>query len=145
MLELTIQDDRFDFCSTISTALKQAQSELQSISETIDSLKGLTPECDKLDYILAASFGTLCGILDIFLVGKPGESPIGNISDKWFAERTMDFAKCCGWKGRGENQKLTQICFHVTDLLSFAPLPFLCNLADIPTGLSVSFSMLHMS
>ena len=28
VLELTIQDDRFDFCSTISTALKQAQSEL---------------------------------------------------------------------------------------------------------------------
>ena len=34
VLELTIQDDRFDFCSTISTALKQAQSELQSINET---------------------------------------------------------------------------------------------------------------
>ena len=101
VLELTIQDDRFDFCSTISTALKQAQSELQSINETIDSLKGLTPECDKLDYILSASSGALCGILDIFLVGKPGESSIGNISDKWFAERTMNFAKCCGWKGEG--------------------------------------------
>ena len=40
--------------------------------------------------------------MDVFLVGKPGESPIGKLTDKWFANRTMDFAKLCGWKGQGE-------------------------------------------
>jgi len=55
----------------------------------------LRAECDKLDYILAASSGALCGVIDIFLVGKPGESPIGNLTDKWFANRVKDFAKLC--------------------------------------------------
>lgn len=59
----------------------------------------MTPECDKLDYILSASSGALCGIMDVFLVGKPGESPLGDITDKWFANRTIDFAKICGYTG----------------------------------------------
>lgn len=52
-----------------------------------------------LDYILSASSGALCGIIDVFLVGKPGESPLGDITDKWFANRTIDFAKICGYTG----------------------------------------------
>ena len=47
--------------------------------------------------IETASSGALCGIMDIFLVGKPGESPIGDLTDKWFAERTKSFAKLCKW------------------------------------------------
>ncbi len=39
--------------------------------------------------------------MDIFLVGKPGESPDGQITDKWFADRTKDFAKKCKWTGEG--------------------------------------------
>ena len=65
------------------------------MNETVDSIKGLKPDCDKFDYILATSSGALCGIIDIFLVGKPGESPLGNITDKWFVARTIDFAKLC--------------------------------------------------
>ena len=106
VLDLTIQNDRFDFASSISTALEQADLELQTLDETIDSVNGLKPECDRLDYILAASSGALCGIIDIFLVGKPGESPLGNITDKWFEARTMDFAKLCGWKGDGEKSAI---------------------------------------
>lgn len=53
----------------------------------------------KLDYILFASLGALCGIMDVFLVGKPGKHPLGNITDKWFANRTIDFAKICGYTG----------------------------------------------
>ncbi|MCQ2147917.1 MAG: hypothetical protein MJZ16_10415, partial [Bacteroidales bacterium] len=41
----------------------------------------------------------ICGIIDVFLVGKPGESPLGDITDKWFENRTRDFAKLCGWNG----------------------------------------------
>lgn len=112
VLELTVQEDAFDFTSSISTALQQAQFELQTLNETIDSVNNLKPECDKLDYILAASSGALCGVIDVFLVGKPGESPLGNITDKWFAARTMDFAKLCGWSGGDEKSAIRWLEKH---------------------------------
>ncbi len=87
LLELGINEDRYEFASDIKTALAGAEGELSAITnkleESISSLKKLTPECDKTDYILAVCSGAICGILDIFLVGKPGESPIGDITDKW--------------------------------------------------------------
>ena len=94
-LDLSIDDNGFGFATSIDDALAQAEAELLVLNETIDSLKELKPNCDKLDYVLAASSGALCGVIDIFLVGKPGESPLGDITDKWFANRTMDFAKLC--------------------------------------------------
>ncbi len=98
LMELSVSDGHFDFSSTISSALSNAELELSSIEETIDSIKVIKPECDKLDYILSASSGALCGIIDVFLVGKPGESSIGDLTDKWFADRTIDFAKLCGYR-----------------------------------------------
>lgn len=95
VLDLSVKDDGFNFATSISNALVQARSELVVLNETVDSIKAMNPNCDQLDYVLAASFGTLCGIIDIFLVGKPGESPLGNVTDKWFDARTMDFAKLC--------------------------------------------------
>ncbi len=104
--EISITGDHFEFASSISSALESAETEetflLEKISESEETIRSLTPDCDKLDYILSASSGALCGLIDIFLVGKPGESPIGNITDKWFGERTKDFAKLCGWK---DNEK----------------------------------------
>lgn len=102
LLDLSITENDFEFATSITSALNQAELELQSIDETIESIKVLRPECDKFDYILAASSGALCGLIDIFLVGKPGESPIGDITDKWFADRTKDFSKLCGWKDNGD-------------------------------------------
>lgn len=63
------------------------------LTETLETIRLLTLECDKLDYVLSASSGSLCGIIDIFLVGKPVESPLGDITDKLFAKRTIGFAK----------------------------------------------------
>lgn len=99
ILDLNIDDDRFGFATSIDEALAQAEVELVVLNETVESIKELKPQCDKLDYILAASSGALCGVIDIFLVGKPNESPLGDITDKWFANRTIDFAKLCGYKG----------------------------------------------
>lgn len=103
LLELGINENGYKFASDIRTALSTAEGELEVVSskleESLDSLKKLTPECDKTDYILSACSGALCGVIDVFLVGKPGESPIGEITDKWFANRTEDFAKLCGWTG----------------------------------------------
>lgn len=81
ILEMTAGESSFEFANNIETALSSAEAELfeieTRIAETEDTLKSLTPECDKVDYILSAASGALCGIVDIFLVGKPGESPIG--------------------------------------------------------------------
>lgn len=103
LLEISDDENSFKFNSTIQDALEQAYLEIDSINETVDSVKILKPECDKLDYSLAVGSGALCGILDIFLVGKPGESILGNFTDKWVENRTKDFAKMCGWDG--ENSK----------------------------------------
>jgi len=94
-LDLSIDDGGLGFATSLDDALVQAEAELVVLNETVESIKELKPQCDKLDYILAASSGALCGVIDIFLVGKPGESPLGDITDKWFADRTMDFAKLC--------------------------------------------------
>ncbi len=102
LLEMDVVDDEYYFPSTICNAIIDADAELkildEQIAETEETVKSLTPECDKIDYILSASSGALCGIMDVFLVGKPGESPLGNVTDKWFANRTVDFAKLCGYK-----------------------------------------------
>lgn len=103
LFELNIENDRCIFPNTISDAIIDANKELKDLedklNETLETIRLLTPECDKLDYILSASSGALCGIIDVFLVGKPGESPLGDITDKWFANRTIDFAKICGYTG----------------------------------------------
>ena len=103
LLQLGINENGYEFASDIKTALSSTQGELEVVSskleKNLDSLNKLTPECDKTDYILSACSGALCGVIDVFLVGKPGESPVGEITDMWFANRTEDFARLCGWTG----------------------------------------------
>ncbi len=99
ILSMTINNESFEFNSTIQSSLENAEDELIKINETIESIKSLKPQCDKLDYALAASSGVLCGIIDIFLIGKPGESRIEEITDKWFEEKVNDFARLNGWSG----------------------------------------------
>ena len=111
ILEIDVTDDGYNFASSFETALTVAENEMQSFKETISSIESLRPNCDKLDYALAASSGVLCGIIDIFLVGKPGESPVGNVTDKWFANRTATFAKFCGWEGKGDDSLSSAIRF----------------------------------
>ena len=104
-------DDGNVFNSYIKSAVSQAEIELLTLDESIESIKSIKPNCDKTDYVLAASSGAICGIIDIFLVGKPGESVLGGITDKWFEKRTCDFAKLCGWKGNDKNPVKSAIGF----------------------------------
>ncbi len=101
LCELDALDGKYKFKNTIVDALSEAETELTALndhlSETLETINNLTPQCDKWDYILSASSGALCGLMDVFLVGKPGETPLGDITDKWFADRTVDFAKFCGY------------------------------------------------
>ena len=107
LLEFVVDEQKYNFPNTISEALIDANDERinleEQLCETLETIKALTPECDKYDYILSASSGALCGIIDVFLVGKPGESPLGEITDKWFANRTIDFAQLCGYTGEKDS------------------------------------------
>lgn len=87
LFELNIEkNDRCKFPNTILDAVIDANEELKELedklNETLETIEILTPKCDKLDYILSVSSGALCGIIDVFLVGKPGESPLGDITDR---------------------------------------------------------------
>ena len=116
LLEFSASEDGYEFSTNLKKALSDAEDDLSNIiiklEESTDSLKKITPECDKVDYTLAACSGAMCGILDIFLVGKPGESPIGDITDTWFENRTRDFAKMCGWNDK-ENNTLSSAIKHL--------------------------------
>jgi hypothetical protein len=111
VLGMSVADEGFSFTSSIETALISAEAEIQRLEETVQSVESLRPNCDKLDYALAASSGVLCGIIDIFLVGKPGESPAGDVTDEWFANRIADFARLCGWEGKGNDSLSSAIGF----------------------------------
>ena len=111
LLEISEKDNHFSYTSDIASALSQTEMDIKSLDETIDSIKSLKPNCDYIDYALAASSGALCGLLDIFLIGKPKESPFGEITDKWFNNRVCDFAKLCGWKRDDENPIKSAIGF----------------------------------
>lgn len=113
LLELDINQDGYVFASNIDEALTDAELDFSSILTKIDentnTLRKITADCDNIDYILSACSGVLCGLLDIFLVGKPGESPVGKITDKWFENRTVDFAKMCGWDDTKNNSTSSAI------------------------------------
>ncbi|MBP5197391.1 MAG: hypothetical protein J6035_08335 [Bacteroidaceae bacterium] len=104
IIDIDQTGEKYSYQSSIESALKQAKLDIEALNETIESVNALKPACDKIDYALSACSGALCGLLDIFFVGKPGESPLGNITDEWFGNRTCDFAKLCGWKGAKEGK-----------------------------------------
>lgn len=102
--EISVNNNGYEFSSIIDSEIDNAERDLLDISEkleeSIDTLKKLSPNCDKIDYMLAASSGALCSVIDIFLVGSPSDSVLLNNTDKWFENHTKDFAKLCGWKDK---------------------------------------------
>lgn len=103
LLDISENDHDSSYASDIDDALLQAEQEIKLLDETIESINTLKPQCDKIDYALAASSGALCGLLDVFLIASPGDSFLGNVTDKWFEQRTCDFAKLCGWESNSDN------------------------------------------
>lgn len=60
-------------------------------------------KCDKYDYLAAVGCGALGGIIDIFLVGAPGDSKLGQWTDKQADKVVMGFAKKMGWNPKAGN------------------------------------------
>ena len=59
--------------------------------------------CDKYDYLTAVACGAIGGMIDIFFVGAPGDSVLGNWTDKQIDNAVMAFAKKMGWRPTGQN------------------------------------------
>ena len=57
-------------------------------------------KCDKYDYLAAVGCGVIGGIIDIFLVGAPGDSVLEHWTDSQVDKCVMTFAKKMGWNPR---------------------------------------------
>ena len=89
---------KFNSDYRISDALKNAEYEKNLIDNLIKNsmkeMEKLTPNCDKLDYILSASIGALCSVLDIFFKDKFNDKV-----DTSFDNLVKKIAGLNGWKG----------------------------------------------
>lgn len=54
-------------------------------------------KCDKYDYLIAAFCGAVAGLVDVFFVGTPGQTKLGNFTDAATDEIVKNFAKMIGW------------------------------------------------
>lgn len=61
-------------------------------------------KCDTYDYLAAVACGAVGGIIDIFLVGAPGDSFLGKWTDAQVDKTVVTFAKTLGWQP-GKNCK----------------------------------------
>jgi len=78
---------------------------IENSEENRSLLKG-KDKCDKYDYLAAVACGAVAGVIDIFLVGAPGNSALVNWTDTQTDNAVKGFAKISGWKprdGQGEN------------------------------------------
>lgn len=58
-------------------------------------------KCDKYDYLIAAGCGAVAGLVDVFLVGAPGQSALSNWTDAQVDKCVMTFAKLNKWDDNG--------------------------------------------
>lgn len=66
------------------------------------SLIEKSDKCDKYDYLAAVACGAIGGMIDIFLVGAPGDSVLGKWTDAQVDSAVKGFAKLYGWSPRAD-------------------------------------------
>ena len=69
-------------------------------------------KCDKYDYLIAAACGAVGGLMDIFLVGAPGDSVLG----KWSDSQVDNAVKVIGDRNTNTNLR-----YKVSKNLSYNP------------------------
>lgn len=67
-----------------------------------------TARCDKYDYMIAGTCGVIGGLIDIFLVGAPGEGKLTQLADNAVDGAVEKFASAFGWKGGSEGSDPTK-------------------------------------
>lgn len=71
--------------------------ELGTISKS-DAALLKQDSCETQDYLCSVACGAIAGLLDIFFVGAPSESALGQWTDKQVDTAVMKFASMTGWK-----------------------------------------------
>lgn len=77
LLEINEDKNSLSTTSGIDIALEQAKLDIRLFDETIESVKTIKQNCDKLIMPWRQSWG-IVWYIDMFFVGKPGETPLGN-------------------------------------------------------------------
>lgn len=67
-----------------------------------------TAKCDKYDYMIAGTCGVIGGLIDILMVGLPGEGTLTHLADDAVDSAVEKFASVCGWKGPAEDSDPTK-------------------------------------
>lgn len=86
---------------------KQEKYTILTNSEENRNLLLKKDKCDKYDYLVAVACGAIGGIIDIFLVGAPGESALGQWTDEQVDNAVKGFAKMTGWNPTDANSNNT--------------------------------------
>lgn len=81
-----------------------SNSPLIKVSEDNRKLLKSKDKCDKYDYLAAVACGAIGGLIDIFLVGAPKSSTLGNWTDKQVDNAVMGFAKVLKWDPENRHQ-----------------------------------------
>ena len=91
------------------------ESQRLAIEQRIDDdLTYKNANCDKYDYMLAATCGMVAGLIDVRFVGLPwGQGAIGKGADKAVDSAVAGFAELLGWEGprEGSDPKASAIGF----------------------------------
>jgi len=64
-------------------------------------------QCDRYDYMIAATSGLIGGLIDVLFVGAPGEGLLGKLADDGMNAVVRKFASLNGWKGPREGSDPT--------------------------------------
>ena len=72
-------------------------SNLIEKNESNNNLLRSEDKCDKYDYLIAVGCGAIGGLIDIFLVGAPGDSKLTSWTDQQVDSAVKSFAKMMGW------------------------------------------------
>lgn len=67
-----------------------------------EDYKMASPNCDKYDYLIAATCGAVAGLIDSFFVGMPGDSILGKWTDEQVDNVVVKFAKTI-WRSDKKN------------------------------------------
>ena len=100
-------------------------------------------KCDKYDYLIAVACGAVGGMVDIFLVGAPGDSSLVKWTDTQVDNAVKKFAKLSGWKPKSDKSN------NVASAIGFLEKKFKVNYdqrhsADVDNLFNMSTKNHHM-
>jgi len=98
------QRHQIEFCQDPFRQLMTTSQRIALEKRIKEEFSLKTAKCDKYDYMIGGTCGLIGGLIDVFFVGLPGESPLTRWSDDLTDKAVQKFASWQGWEG-GDNAK----------------------------------------